>query len=210
MDSKQGAAKVALIIGLIMLGLALAGWFGMQYAKQSIENFNPVGVELKSTNTQVVRSVRMEEQVVLMSLGIQGLTEEKRNSTVLGKDIPGTGRSVFIQYSYRAKLGIEGDEVRVEQTGDKQYLVTIPEFVFLGHSDEDFKTVVEDNGMLSWVTPDIDTAAVITKVLNDEAKQQHVDDNHALLEDQARNFYTGIIHGIDPEIEVDFKFRAAA
>lgn len=43
-------------------------------------------------------------------------------------------------------------------------------------------------------------------MLDDDAKQQHITDNRDLLEDQARAFYGGIIHGIDEEITLEFKF----
>ncbi len=64
----------------------------------------------------------------------------------------------------------------------------------------------ETNGVLSFTTPEIDTAAVITNVLNDEAKSKYIASNNAILRDQAKAFYTGIINAIDPTITVAFEF----
>ncbi|HSK32341.1 MAG TPA: hypothetical protein VK903_02540, partial [Propionicimonas sp.] len=85
-------------------------------------------------------------------------------------------------------------------------LISIPRFIFIGHSNESFQTVVETNGVLSFTTPEIDTAEVITNVLNDEAKSQYIASNNELLRDQAKAFYTGIINAIDPTITVEFEF----
>lgn len=162
----------------------------------------------ESLNTQVVRSVKLEEQVVLVSLGIQGIVEKNAESTIFGVAVPGTGRTLYLQYSYAAKLGIEGEDVTIEQTGDKEFLVTIPEFIFIGHDDEQFKVAVENNGVLSFTTPEIDTATLITEILSDDARAEHVKANREILEHQATSFYTGIIKGIDHDIDVDVKFRS--
>ena len=92
-------------------------------------------------------------------------------------------------------------------TGDKAFIVTIPDFIFIGHNNEEFKIAVEDNGVLSFVTPEVDTVALIQRVLSDDARDEHVESNREVLEQQATNFYTGIIKGIDHEIDVDVKFR---
>jgi hypothetical protein len=70
----------------------------------------------------------------------------------------------------------------------------------------DFKTAIEDNGVLSWVTPQIDTAAAITAILSEGEMAEQILSNRDLLEDQARTFYTGIIHRINDDVEIDFEF----
>ena len=42
----------------------------------------PVEVETESSNTKVIKAVEREEQVVLVSLGIEGLSEESATSTL--------------------------------------------------------------------------------------------------------------------------------
>lgn len=194
-------AVPALIVGLVLGGmLAASGVLG---------DLNPFGTDAESRNEQVVRSLSLEEEVVLVSLGVQGIAEERIQSTIFGVNVPGSGRTSFLQYTYNAKLGIDGREVEVEQTGDDEYLVTIPPFIFIGHENEEFRTIVEDNGVISFVTPEIDTAAAITKVLSDDAKAEHIESNWEILEHQAEAFYSGIIHAVDHEIDVDFEFRRA-
>ena len=167
----------------------------------------PVEVETESSNTKVIKAVEREEQVVLVSLGIEGLSEESASSTLWNWQVPGSERTQYIKYSYRAKLGIEGSQVRVEEESPHHFRVEIPEFIFIGHSDENFETAVEDNGALSWITPDIDKAETITKILNEDKKKEDIADNRDVLQSQAKQFYTGIISGVDPEAEVDFSFR---
>lgn len=166
-----------------------------------------VEVEAETNTTQVIDAVEREQEVVLLSLGLQGLTQERAVSTLLGREIPGTGRVTFLEYGYHAKLGIDGGAVEVRQTGEHTYEISVPEFQFIGHSDEDFRTAVEDNGVLSFITPDIDTAQAITKILDEDTKAQHVTDNRDLLEDQTKAFYSGIVEGIDPDATVTYEFR---
>lgn len=167
----------------------------------------PLEVVSESSNEKIVTAVERQEQLVLLSTNIQGLSEERVNSSLWGRNLPGTGRTQFLKYTYRAKLGIEGGEVRIEETGDDRYLISVPEFIFIGHDAVKFETAAEDNGALSWVTPEIDTAETISKILNEETKAEQVDQNRDLLEDQARNFYTGLVHGIDDQVELEFEFR---
>lgn len=108
---------------------------------------------------------------------------------------------------YKAKLGIEGKDVRVTETGEHAYTVQIPGFIFIGHSDEEFKTAVENNGVLSWTTQPLDAASTVTDVLSADKKRKDINDNRELLQDQARNFYEGIIRGVDPDAQVTMEFH---
>lgn len=158
-------------------------------------------------NTQIINSIERKEQIVLLSLGVQGIAEEQTVTTIFGKPLPGSARVLFLQYSYRAKLGIEGSQVTITQLTEDRFQISIPEFIFIGHDDVQFQTAVEKNGVLSWATPQIDTAEVISEILSAEAQAQHVVDNRETLEDQARTFYTGIIQAIDPAVQLTFEFR---
>lgn len=191
----------------VMVGVlvgALAVWGVMQSGLLSREIIESAG---ESRNEQIVRAIEREQEVVLLSLGIQGIAEERVASTVLGRDIPGTSRVLFLQYNFRAKLGIDGSSVIIEPRGEDTILVSLPAFEVIGHDEVSFRTAVEDDGVLSWITPEIDTAAVITEVMNDDALQEHVDNNEDLLKDQARAFYSGIITAVDPRLRVVVEFR---
>ena len=157
-------------------------------------------------NTQVVSSVSLDEQVVLMGLGVQGVEQKREDTKVFGLDVPGSERAAFVQYSFTAKLGIEGADVKITQTGDKQFRISIPGFVFIGLDDPKLALLVEDNGILSAVTPEIDQLEIANHVLGDDAKATHIAENTELLEAQATLFYTKIVHSIDPEVALEFEF----
>lgn len=163
--------------------------------------------ESESSNTQIINSITRQEQVVLLRLGIQGISEKSEKSRFFGVDIPGSDRASFVQYTFNAKLGLDGKAVEVTQTGESDYRVVIPEFIFIGHSNEDFKLITEKNGVLSGVTPKISAVEMINSILNDEAQNEYIESNVEVLNDQAKNFYTSIITSIDPSITVSFEFR---
>lgn len=192
--------KTALIAILSVAVVALGG-------VAILQNKGIIGTQGDALNTQVIKSVEREEQVVLLSLGIEGLAEKSSNKEVLGVGIPWTDRTQFVQYSYKAKLGIEGKDVKVEQTGEHAYKVTIPRFIFIGHSDEHFKTAVNDNGALSWITPELDAADTVSKILDEGEKKQNISDNRGVLQDQAKDFYMGIIRSVDNNAELEFSFK---
>lgn len=164
------------------------------------------GARSESSNTQVIAAVTREQQVVLVSLGIQGIDKKSGTSTFMGVDIPGSERATFLKYSFSAKLGLEGKDVKVAQSAPHSYRVSIPRFIFIGHANENFETVVETDGVLSFATPEIDTAAMVTSILNDEAQAQYIRKNADLLRDQANVFYSTLIAGVDPEATVAFEY----
>lgn len=198
----------ALLLAFVMLMAGVTStalWFRSRQARPA-----PTAVETTTKMNEVVQSIKREEKVVLLSLGVQGITERSVTRKVWGKDVPGTRRTMFIQHNYRALLGVDGKGVTLTQTGPKTVRVDIPEFLFIGYNDVSFKTAVEKNGVLSWGTPEIDTTNLITEILNSQAKQQHVRDNREPLEEQARAFYGGIIKGVDPSITPTFRFATSS
>ncbi len=172
-----------------------------------LSGFPPFGTEAENRNTQVINAVTREEQVVLLSLGIQGIAEKNETFDLHGWQIPGTERASFVQYGFTAKVGLDGKDVTIRQTGEDEYLVSIPKFIFIGHANEDFRMVTEDNGVLSWITPPIDPVEMINDVLDDEAKGQYIESNRDTLRDQAEAFYTGIIRSVDSGIVVKYEFH---
>ncbi|TRY16719.1 hypothetical protein FOJ82_15120 [Tessaracoccus rhinocerotis] len=200
MASKVNALLTA-GVGVTALALGLA--VGVGAPRMLPELF---GTSEQVRNEQIVRSIERLDQVVLVSLGIQGIAEQSANSEIFGVAVPGSTRTMFLQYSFNAKLGLNGEDVVIEQTGEDGLLITIPEFEFIGHSDEEFRLVTEDNGVTSFVTPEIDPITMINEILNDDAKDQHVEDNDDILTSQAEAFYTGIVSSIDPELDVEFAY----
>lgn len=194
----SGSVKKFAVVVAVVVVAAVGGFV--------VGEFSVFGTKSETRNEQVVHSIERHEKVVLLGLGIQGIEEQRDSSTVFGKEIPGSGRAAFIKYTYRAQLGVDGENVTIKKTGENAFKVSIPEFIFIGHDGLDLEKVVEDNGVLSVVTGEIDELEMVNDVLNDEMKDQHVADNDDLLRDQAENFYSGIIKSIDPTITLEFDF----
>lgn len=202
MEKSRTSRTVLRLVAAVCLGVLVA--YG---AVRAFPDLALVGSSSESDDSRIVRSITREEQVVLLSLGIEGIAERSATGEFLGVTVPGTGRSSFVQYGFNAKLGIEGSDVRIARTGEDELVITVPEFIFIGHDDETFETVVESNGVLSWVTPEIDTVEMINTILDEDAQGQYVEANREVLEDQARAFYTAIVTSIDPTIALRFEFR---
>lgn len=194
------------LIILLAVGLFGAGVVAAVGVSRVLPNLPYFGTDSSSRNTQIVHAVTRTEQVSLMSLGIQGISSKNQKSTFQGIDIPGSERASFIQYSFSAKLGIEGKSVKIAQVAASEYLVSVPKFVFIGHSDVDFRLVIESSGVVSWVTPKIDTVEMVNAILNDDSKDQYIIANSEILKDQAKSFYGGIVSSIDPSISLKFEF----
>ena len=191
---------VVVLVALVLTAVAFT-------AGQLAPKLFALGSESESTDTRVIQSITREEQVVLLSLGIQGISEKTERITFLGVDVPGSERASFVQYSFNAKLGIDGRDVRIVPTGEKQYRISIPEYIFIGHSNEDFKLVAENNGALSFITPENDPVEMINSILSEDAQAEYIENNEEILREQALAFYSGIITGIDPEISITYDFR---
>ncbi len=195
---KRAVAPIITAVIVIILGLILI--------RSGLLPDSIMGVRTENHSQQIVESVRREEEVTLVTLGIQGIDERSAKSNLLGVDIAGTDRAVFIQYGFDAKLGIDGSAVQIEEKGSNRYLVTVPEFIFIGFSEPSFKVAAENQGVLGWVTPGIDQVDMVNQILNSETKQEYVDKNEQLLKDQAEFFYRSIVQSISPDAEVAFEF----
>lgn len=169
---------------------------------------SPFGINSESNDSQVIQAIERTQEVSLLSLGIQGIKTERRDREILGQSIPGSGEAVFLQYEFDAKLGIDGAEVDVIKTGESAYRVSVPEFIFIGYSDPTFELAVEDNGVLSWTTPDIDKVEMVNEILNDDARQTYLEEQRVLLEDQSKVFYDTLITSVDPAAKTTFEFSS--
>jgi hypothetical protein len=167
---------------------------------------SPLGIKSETADSQVVQSIKRTEEVSLLALGIQGITSEERCSTAFGKCVPGTSDEVYMQYNFTGKLGIDGAGVEVTESGADTYTISVPTFEFIGYSEPTFEVAVTDDGVLSWVTEDIDQAAMITKILSDDAQQKYLDDNEAMLQEQTRVFYDNIILSVAPQAKITYEF----
>lgn len=166
----------------------------------------------ESRDTQVIRSIKGEEQVILLTAGMTDVKEEKADGLRLAIGdlqlftLPGTERSLLVRYEYDAKFGIEGQDVDIQSTGSNSYLVTIPKFIYLGYANPDLSVAGEKNGALSWTTPEIDKSAVFEQILTDQVMKEHIDGFRPVLQEQSETFYTRIVNAIDPSIQLQFEF----
>lgn len=169
---------------------------------------SPFGIESESHDSQVIHAIERTQEISLLSLGIQGIKEKDQSGTIFGREVPFSEKTVFLQYNFYAKLGIDGGEVKVTSTGENAYLISVPEFRFIGTDEPTFKVAVEDGGVLSWGTPDIDKVEMINEILNDDARQTYIDSNEELLKEQTKTFYDRLITSIDPAVVTTFEFRS--
>jgi hypothetical protein len=178
---------------------------GFTYAK-NMGWFSPFGIVSSSHDTQVVNAVERTEEVSLMQLGIQGIRQESQSARILGRSVPGTGKDLFVQYDYKAKLGIDGSQVRITPSGDHAYVISVPEFKLIGLTEPQLKKAVEDGGILSWVSDDFDELEIATKILTNADRDELVESNRDLLEAQTKVFYDRIITSIDPDVTTTYEF----
>ncbi|WP_130177789.1 hypothetical protein [Cryobacterium sp. SO1] len=155
---------------------------------------------------QVIRSVELEEQVVLVRSGITGLKPEREVQDINGVVIPWSDRSLLLQYEFDTMVGIDGRGVSIVPTGDKSFRVAIPDFILIGTADPEYSVVNENNGVLSFATPEIDTLQLTQELLTDDVALEHIEGLRPVLEEQARTFYTNIVTAIDPTITLEFEF----
>ncbi len=190
-------ALLALFVLLLITGAAVGGL--------AIGKF--LGADEERT-VQVVRSVEVEEQVILLTAGLaDDIPLEREAFSIFDLfDLPGSERATDLRVDFDGKFGIEGGDVQIEQRGENAYLIRIPEFRYLGYDNPEFTVASERNGVFSWTTEEIDTLEAAEYALSDAAAQQHIDGFRPLLEQQAKQFYTRIVSGIDPEIKLEFEF----
>lgn len=184
---------------LILLIAAIAAFAGLMAGKF----FGAT----EERQVQVLRSVEGEEQVILLTAGVTDIQEKRESQDFFGLfSVPFSERAVFLRYDLDAKFGIEGEVVDIRPTGDSSYTIKIPEFIFLGYDNPEFQVAAEDNGLLSWTTPEIDKLEAIEEVLTDDIVSEHIDGFRPLLEEQAITFYTRIVSSIEPDATLTFEF----
>lgn len=169
---------------------------------------SPLGIDSESHDSQVIQAIECTQEVSLLKLGIQGIKDEDQSAEIFGDSIPGTGEKVYLQYAFDAKLGIDGTQVKVAKTGKNAYLISVPEFIFIGYDEPTFEVAFEDDEVLSWLTPDIDRVEMVNEILDDDAQQTYIASNEELLEEQTRTFYDSLITSIDPAAVTTFAFRS--
>jgi hypothetical protein len=165
--------------------------------------------EATDTNTQVVNAVTRNQEVALVTLGIEGIRERRTEAgQLLFLSIPNS-RATFLRYSFNAKLGFDAKDVDIAERPDGSFLITIPAFIVIGLNNQKVGVAAENNDVLSWTTAEIDTVDMVNDVFGDELQTEYLAKNAELLQDQTRDFYASIVTAIDPTIQIDFQFEFA-
>jgi len=193
--------RISLVVLSLLVGASVALW-----AANAFPQLTPFGSDSTQQDTQVINAVTRIEQVALVSLAIEGITENRNKSELFGVDVPWSERISFIRYSFDAKLGLNGEDVTVTQTDEHSFEIELPEFIFIGHDEVKFALAAENNGVLSWVTADIDPLDIVNDVLDEDAQAEYLQRNADLLEEQAESFYRSLVLSVDPEADVTFAF----
>lgn len=158
-------------------------------------------------SSEVIKEVLPQEEVALARLRIQGLEHADSDGALMGIRVPAADRTKYLEYSFDAKLGIDGSKVDVVRAGEHKYSVMIPAFIFIGHSNEHFEDPIEENGVLSWLTEEISQSEMTNRILSAEKKDEYVANSLQILKDQSEAFYGGIIRSVDPEAVLTFEFE---
>ncbi|CAG7615246.1 hypothetical protein ACFPZL_00385 [Leucobacter soli] len=197
---------IKLVLGLVLIVGLLGG--GVALAVGPLSGILGDAAPASATESmEKIVAVLPQDQVVLVSLVIEGVEkEDQETKKIWGIAVPGSERAKLLGYAFNAKLGIEGKDVEIEKLDEKQYRVTVPSFIFIGHDEVKFESAVEKNGILSWVAPEIDQSKMTNAILDGERQLAYVDKNREMLQDQARSHYDTIISAIDPSIELEYVF----
>lgn len=206
MKQKAASRLPWIVVAILSLGLAFSLALTFVPRLNAFALGLATGTTSRSTDTRSITSLALEEQVVLMSLGVQGIKEQSEALNLFGMKVPGSSRTTFLQYDFSAKVGFTGEEVAITETGENTFNVSIPKFIFIGHDDVAFKLITEDNGVLSMVTPEVDTINMTNEILNDVTEAEYIKKNTEILRHQAETYFTSVIANIDPEVSLTFTF----
>lgn len=193
------------LLSLVVAFVIAIGGFTMV---KNLGWLSPFGINSRSHDSQVIHALERTQEVALVGLGIEGIKEEEQDGEIFGVDVWGTTQKVFMRYSFNAKLGIDGEKVKVTKKAEDSYLISVPEFTFIGYEDLNFEVAVEDGSVLSWTTPDIDKVEMVNEVLNDDEKDKYVISNEDILEAQTKVFYDSLIKSIDSTIVTEYEFSS--
>jgi len=184
---------VALIAAAVAIGLGIGRF---------------LSPESRMSDSQIVQSVQRQEKVALVALAVQGIAREDTDGKIMGVTVPAGDRTTLLQYAFTAQLGIDGEKVDVTSTDPDgtAFLVTIPDFIFIGYDDLHFEDPIQSNGALSFLTEEIEVTRMINDILDEEDQQTYIEQHAAVLRSQAEAYYTAIIKSVNADAEVSFAF----
>jgi hypothetical protein len=151
-------------------------------------------------------------EISLVNLSVRDIFEQSQDTVVevFGNAVrvPGSNRMTFIRGRYELKLGIDGQHVEFEVLDEDHYRVYVPEFRVIGKNNIQFETVMEQNGLLSVVTDQIDAAKMASDALNSDGLQIILEQNREILEASTIDFYTQLATGLGLDAKLEFIFAS--
>lgn len=188
---------VVLVLGGLAVGVA-AGlltppWLASALGSQSVVR-----------NEQVVTFITKEEQTVLLTLGVEGVSDAKGIPPAVLRDFPLVQKVRLVQYSMKAKLGV--DAVTIDATGDHEFVVKVPPFIWIGEADRKIERVISDDGVLSAFTEQKTESEQLNGIVDDDLKTKYLENNAEALRNQAEFHFTKLARSIDPDAELTFEF----
>lgn len=188
---------VALVVGALVAGVA-AGLLTPPWLTSAL------GPQTEVKNEQVVTSIERLEQTDLIELSVQGISSAKGIPPAIVKDLPVLQNARIMQYSMKVQLGVAG--VDITSTADHKFLVVVPAFKWTGSDDLKIERVFNDDEILSVFTSLPSETEQLNKIVDDELKQQYLEQNRQLLRDQAEFYFTKLAKSIDPDAKLTFEF----
>ncbi|MGO2083266.1 hypothetical protein [Vagococcus sp.] len=193
----QDKVKWLILISLLIVGI----YGGYRLGKHGFFT------EKKTTQeTQIIKTLSKEKQIVLVNLGISEIYSREKSLKLFEADVVGTGKNKYMQAHFDAKLGIDGKKVKIENMGNQHFKIKVPEFIFIGHDNEKFEVIVEDGGILSWLTPEIDETEMVNQILNRKSQLKYIKKYESLLKESSQEFYGNLIKSIDPDAKITVEF----
>lgn len=187
---------------LILLGVVIASIAAI--AGLAIGRF--IAPQQTAVSSEVVKFVLPQQKVTLASLRIEGLERGTKDGQILGVPLDAADRTKYLIYKFDANVGLDGAQVKVDRTGDHAYLVKLPPFDFLSHSNIRFDDAIDDDGVLAFLTEEISQSEMTNRVLSDAKKDEYVSNSIDTLRTQAEAFYSGIVKSVDPDATLTFEF----
>lgn len=161
----------------------------------------------RSGDSQVISALERTGEVSLITAHTSGVYEVENHTVIFGKRLPGSAKTVFIEYSYENKLGFDASAVNIKPKYNNEYQIIIPEFILIGKNNIEVETVFNKRGPISFSTENIDVAKATEEILASGKGEELIESNRDLLEDGAEEFYEDIILEFDDEVRLDYRFK---
>lgn len=189
---------------VLAICLVIAVFFAFGYAKGVFRN-NEGDIQSSS----VVQYIKEAEEVVFLNVGIQKVSTGKTGNKKIFKffTVPASQKKAIIIIRYEAKLGIKSAP-KIKSNGEHKYTITLPKYEFIGfelNESKPYEVYNTSGELLSFTTKDVDTGKLVSKGLSTKDQADYLKVYKDDITDSAKNYYTTLLRGVDPDIKLEFK-----